>query len=113
MATQMPCKGKNAKRALKRYGYRKDMRRKGLAVVLGAVARLQCLLDIYTVFHTRGFWRSRALRGNCACRRGWTSWLRADRNRGRQRASGETEGGLGRRCSDVDQFRKATQPAEP
>ena len=40
MATQMPCKGKNAKKALRRYGYRKDMRRKGLAVVLGAVARV-------------------------------------------------------------------------
>ena len=40
MATQMPCKGKNAGKALKRYGYRKDMRRKGLAVLLGAVARV-------------------------------------------------------------------------
>ena len=40
MATQMPRKGKNAKKALRRYGYRKDMRRKGLAVVLGAVARV-------------------------------------------------------------------------
>jgi len=40
MATQMPCKGKNAKKSLKRYGYRKDMRRKGLAVVLNAVARV-------------------------------------------------------------------------
>ena len=40
MATQMPCKGKKAKKALRRYAYRKDMRRKGLAVVLGAVARV-------------------------------------------------------------------------
>jgi hypothetical protein len=37
-ATQMPCKGKNAEKARRRYGYRKDMRRKGLADVLRKVS---------------------------------------------------------------------------
>jgi len=37
-AAQMPCKGKNADKARRRYGYRKDMRRRGLAVVLGTVS---------------------------------------------------------------------------